>query len=289
MKDILRITNLVKNFGTVQAVNINDLSLPEGEVVGLIGKNGSGKTTLMQMIAGLLIPTKGKVEVFDLHHLNDFCKIKKDIGFVSSDIEPYKWMTIQELFKLYKEAYKTWDNEYSFNLLKRLDLDKESAIKDLSLGALAKLKLVLAISHRPKLLIIDEVTAGIDATVRQSFMGEIGEVVIESGATVLISSHIIQDIERIANRVLIMQDGKIILNRPLDYIKTNFKKVKAVFKNEIPTEVDYILCMYMEKNKNTVLMYSEDSYIEKKLTDLGAAHTEFLDWPLEDIFVQLHK
>ena len=166
------VTDLHKEFGSKRVLNGVNLQIPQGQIVGLLGLNGAGKSTLIKCLLGLLKPTSGSATVLgrDAWHLDDEQKIK--LGYVPQEITLYPWMTVRQMVEYVSAFYKTWDSKWSDELLKRWELPLNDRFGPLSVGQKQKLALVLALGHRPELLILDEATANID-TVTEQLLEEI--------------------------------------------------------------------------------------------------------------------
>ena len=166
----IEVTGLHKQFGPKAVLNGVDLQIPRGRVIGLLGLNGSGKTTLIKHLLGLLKPTSGSVTVLgrDAWHLDDEQKIK--IGYVPQEITLYPWMTVRQTVDYVSAFYRTWDTQWSDELLRRWELPLYDRLGPLSVGQKQKLALVLALGHRPELLILDEPVASLDPVARRWFL-----------------------------------------------------------------------------------------------------------------------
>lgn len=204
------IKNLTKSFATFQLGPL-DLSVPEGGIYGLIGPNGAGKTTTIDLIMGMGAANAGTVTIFGLDARRNEKAVKERIGYVSPDLSYNAWVKIGKLFGFQRQFYPTWDDEYCLELLRRFSMNLDDRITTLSLGNKTKLALVSALSHRPDLLILDEPTIGLDAVAKHQFYEEVLSLLQEENRTVLISSHSLSDLERYADYLGFIQNGKMIL------------------------------------------------------------------------------
>ena len=179
------------------------LDLVPGYVYGIVGPNGAGKTTLLRMLMGLVQPTTGLIKIFGLDHRSHEKTIKQQIGFVPEQPSLYREMNAQWFGQFSRVHYPTWSDELYNELLQRFGVDPTAASKTLSKGTRMKLNLALALAHSPRLLILDEPTSGLDPLVRKEVLNQISAVVQDEDRTVILSTHITEDIERIA-------DGRVL-------------------------------------------------------------------------------
>jgi ABC-2 type transport system ATP-binding protein len=225
---------LIKKFGRQVAVDGVDLRVPRGSVYGFLGRNGAGKTTTIKMLLGLLPFKKGTGRVFGLNSRKHGVKIRQITGYVPERHHMYGWMKIKEIVKFVSRFYPTWDHEYAESLLDRFKLPRDKKIKSLSRGMEAKVALTLALAHRPELLVLDDPTMGLDSIVRKEFLESIVQVIQEEGRTVFFSSHIIEEVERVADHVAIISEGRLKVQKPLDELKKSMKRIRLIFSDGVP-------------------------------------------------------
>jgi len=216
---VVDIRNLTRRFGSKAALDDVTFTVPQGCVFGLIGENGAGKTTLIKHILGLLKAQQGNVRVFGLDPVASPTAVLARIGYLSEQSDLPSWMTIGELMRYTRAFYPTWDQAYSETLIHDFDLESNLAIKRLSKGQRARAGLLLALSYRPDLLLLDEPSSGLDPIVRRDIVGAIIRTIADEGRTVVFSSHMLGEVERVADYVAMMKGGKIILCDRLDSIK----------------------------------------------------------------------
>ena len=210
MTTLLSVQNLTKQF-TDSRFFINDVSFEvnAGEIVALIGKNGSGKSTLIRMITGSYTVDSGQINFFGKQVTPKDTVYKNDIGVVFDAMNFPKKMTILKLEKVFQALYQNWDSNYFFNLIKQFELPAGQLVKDFSRGMSMKLIMAAALSHETKLLILDEATAGLDAASRDEIQEEIEKFVHQQQHGVLLTSHIAEDIERLATHLIFIKNGEI--------------------------------------------------------------------------------
>lgn len=190
-------------------LKIDALSMDRGFVLGLVGRNGTGKTTTIGVLTNLIYPDRGQVSVLGLPMPRAERTIKRRIGYVSENPSFYEDMTVAWTAGLVSRYYPTWDSDLSQHYLRKFDLDPRKKVKQLSKGGRVKLALMLALSHRPELLLLDEPTSGVDPVVRRELLEEIAGIIKDQERSVLFSSHITQDVEQVADYVAIIDDGRI--------------------------------------------------------------------------------
>jgi ABC-2 type transport system ATP-binding protein len=278
---------LTKRYGKKLAVNGLDLAVPTGSVFAFLGRNGAGKTTTIRMFLNLLGRTSGDIRVLGLDPAKCDQEIKRRTGYVEEGQHMYGWMKIDEIIRFCADFYPTWDSAYAEELLKALELSPGEKIKNLSRGTQAKVALLLALAHRPELLILDEPTAGLDVIVRREFIEGIIDLIQEQGRTVFFSSHLVHEVERIANWVGIVDCGRMVECMPIEELKARVKRVKLTFENDAPESVQVGGQLTYKKQARQASLTIKD-YSEKTLAEidsLGARSFNVLDLSLEDIFV----
>jgi len=188
----------------------------EGDVVGLIGRNGAGKTTLIHIAMGMLRSQKGTASVLGLNPSDDPLPIKKQIGYVSEDQILPDYLKVGEILTLYRGLFPRWDPELEHELLDRFRIRPGARIKELSKGEARQVALLCAVAHRPKLLLLDEPAGGLDPSVRREFLETSIRLLNDAGSTILFSSHYMTDVERMANRIVMLNEGRVLLDDSMD-------------------------------------------------------------------------
>lgn len=213
--ELLEIKNLYKNYGEKQVLNNITLTVPRGKIIGLLGKNGTGKTTLIKLINGLLTPTEGEI-VFEGEKIGPQSKL--NIAYLPERTYLDKSMTINETLKFFKEFYSNFDIDKAKDLLKKLDLDENQKIIRMSKGMQEKVQLVLVMSRKADLYILDEPLGGVDPATRDYILDTI-LTNFHEGASIIISTHLISDIERILDEVIFIDKGEIKLISDADELR----------------------------------------------------------------------
>ena len=226
---VIDISELTRRFGATTALASVSLSLPRGAVYGLVGANGAGKTTLIKHILGLLRAQSGSVRVFGLDPVADPVGVLSRIGYLSEENDLPAWMCVDELLRYTRAFYPAWDDVYAEELRQAFALDPRALIKSLSKGQKARTGLLIALAHRPELLVLDEPSSGLDPIVRRDILGAVIRTIAHEGRTVLFSSHLLQEVEQVADHVTMIHHGTIVLSGPLDAITAAHGSLDAAF------------------------------------------------------------
>ncbi|HTI73034.1 MAG TPA: ABC transporter ATP-binding protein [Candidatus Limnocylindria bacterium] len=220
---VIAVNELTCRFGTKVALDALSLYVPRGAVFGLVGENGAGKTTLIKHLLGLLTPAGGQVRVFGLDPIHDSPAVLARLGYLSEHRELPQWMRVDELLRFTSAFYPGWDKQYAEQLREQFHLDPAARVKTLSQGQQAKAGLVVALGHRPELLILDEPSTGLDPVVRKDILEAIIHTIGEEGRSVLFSSHLLDEIERVSDQIGMVRQGKMVLHGPLDGVKQSHR------------------------------------------------------------------
>ena len=233
----IEVNHIYKEIGDFQ---LRDLSfnVEQGTVMGFIGQNGAGKTTTIKCILNSLKLTTGNISIIGKNHAEHELDIKKNIGVVFDELHVPDTLTAIDLDKFYGNVYKRWDRSYFFNLLERLDVSKYTKVKDLSRGMKMKLSLALALSHHPKLLILDEPTSGLDPIVRDEVLDILLGFMEDESHSILFSSHITTDLEKIADTITFIHKGEIVFSESKDVLLYEYGLWKGTEEQakEIPSQ-----------------------------------------------------
>ena len=221
---VIDVSDLTRRFGATTALDSVSLSLPRGAVYGLVGANGAGKTTLIRHLLGLLRAQQGSVRVFGLDPVADPVGVLSRIGYLSEEHDLPGWMRVDELLRYTRAFYPAWDDAYAEELRQTFALDPQARIKTLSKGQKARAGLLVVLAHRPELLVLDEPSSGLDPIVRRDIVGAILRTIADEGRTVLFSSHLLEEVEQVADHVTMISLGRIVLSAPLDTIKESHSK-----------------------------------------------------------------
>jgi ABC-2 type transport system ATP-binding protein len=286
----LELHGVKKLYGQKAALDGVDLSIPSGSVVGLLGQNAAGKTTLLKTALGLVRPTSGEVKLLGEPSWTLSADAKAQIGYVPQVITLYPWMRIRQLINYTAAFYPKWNDRLVGRLLYEWDLNKEDKVGLLSVGTSQKLAIVLALGHEPKLLVLDEPAASLDPGARREFLRTLLDIAGEGERTILFSTHITSDLERVADRVAILRAGRIVYHGELDELKDSVKRLHVTADRPLPPSfwVPGAVQAKVEGNEAMVSVREvQPQVLEGIRRDYGAT-VGVQDLNLEDIFLELH-
>ncbi len=286
--------NVEKTYsGNVQAVQNLNLRVKSGNVCGLIGPNGAGKTTILRILMGLINPDRGVARVFGQPFRDAPPEERMRVGYVPQELQLRKWMTPAQLSSVMSCYYRTWDEEYAQSLANTLGIDWETPIGAHSGGQQQKIAILRALASRPDLLILDEPTAGLDPAARRTFIDLLVELLSSTtDCTILYSTHLISDLERVVEDVVFLHEGTVSIHEPLDRLKERFKKVQVVSEGGAPPEDLRIPGAVKTETSGAVVTalveLNEDSALDtlKTRSDVRVNTTPL---GLEDLFIELFQ
>ncbi len=224
---VITVRDLSVSFGNRQPVRSVSFTVPRGAVVGIVGRNGAGKTTLLQTMLGLVHPESGVATLLGdpARALTDATKAK--LGYVAQSPELFEWLKVRDQLDLYESLYPTWSSSYANTLMKRFELNPKARTRYLSMGERQRLAIVLALGHRPELLILDEPVASLDPMSRRDFLRSLFEEESNADArTILHSSHLLEDLERVVTHVIFMRDGNLQLYASVEEIEAHVRAIE---------------------------------------------------------------
>jgi ABC-2 type transport system ATP-binding protein len=222
---IIDIKNLDRQFAEKKALDNVSLQVTKGQVFGIVGENGAGKTTLIKHILGLYKAQQGSVSVFGLDPVKFPKQVLSRIGYLSEEPDLPDWMTIPQFMNYMSAFYPSWDHQYANQLIKLFDVEPNKKIKQLSKGQKARIGLCAAQAHRPDLLLLDEPSSGLDPIVRKEILTAVIRTVVDEGRTVILSSHLLDEIERVCDHLVMFSKGKVLLSEPMETVLQNHFKI----------------------------------------------------------------
>jgi ABC-2 type transport system ATP-binding protein len=205
----IKINDLQFSYGRTNVLKGVNLDVPKGSIFGFLGRNGAGKTTTIKTLLGLQKPHAGTCTISGMDSIKDSLEVRKRIGFMAEDQQMYGWMRVEQIIKWVAGFYPSWDYKFTDELIDVLRLSKKTKVKALSKGQNSSLALLLALGHRPDLVILDDPTLGLDPIARKDFLRHVIELLQSNGVTVFFSSHLLYEIEPVADHIAILDDGVI--------------------------------------------------------------------------------
>jgi len=272
---------------------LQDLSLrvPTGSIYGFLGPNGSGKTTTIRMFMGMMKPDQGEIRVLGLDVPRDMPRILARVGYVPERPHVYPALTVGEQVKYHASFFKKWDQGWAKELMDRLLLDPDRKIARMSKGETGKLLLLLALSQRPELLVLDEPTDGLDPVVRRDVLTAVLDYVGETSATVLISSHLVHELERICDWVGVLDDGRLVAEMPMQTFKNGIKRIKVAAAPAAPPDAPFTILSREQVNGigsgETWIVRGWEDPMRAYFDAAGIALRDVVDLDLEEGFVEL--
>jgi ABC-2 type transport system ATP-binding protein len=292
-KNIIETNQLTKYYGKKSRgiIDVN-LAIQEGEIFGFIGPNGSGKSTAIRTLLGFIYPTSGSAKIFGLDCIKDTAAIKKEVGYLPSEVDYYDDMKIKDLLSYSAKFYGKDCSKRIKELSDIFEVDLEKNIDSLSLGNKKKVAIIQALLHSPKLLILDEPTSGLDPLMQSRFF----EVLLEEnqkGTTIFFSSHVLSEVQRLCHKVAIIKEGQILRIEEIGKLRSKtFKKVKIAFKESI--RIEDLAIKGMEnikvKDRGIDFLYKGDVDLLIKEISQYSINNLWLEEPsLEEIFMHYYE
>jgi len=284
---IVQMRNVSKRFGKIQALDKIDLDISRGKIIGLLGANGAGKSTLLRHIIGLYLSDEGECMTFGTDARKLGPKQLGRIGYVHQEGELLEWMTIRQLVRYVSTYYENWNRELEQEYIEDFDISIKDRVGSLSPGQRQKLAILLAIGFEPELLILDEPASTLDPVARSQFLDLLQQIIQDENRTIIISSHILSDVEKVIDHTLIMQTGKIIRDCSFDSLREEFLKVTLTSINGgLPAQLPFENIIDCERSGPQAVLTVQNisqQELEAKAKDLNCK-IEIGPLPLEEIY-----
>lgn len=286
----IEVHDVVKRYRRKVALNGLRFRVPRGIVCGFLGPNGAGKTTTLRILMGSLPATSGTTRVLGLDPLKRGLELRRRVGYVSDISHIYEWMTVGEVFQFAAGVFRNWDPGECRRAAEMLSMPTARTVKQLSKGELAKLNLIVALSHRPEMLIMDEPTSGLDPLARNDFLTAVMSLARDEGTTIFFSTHILSDIERIADHLVVMKDGKAVADDSVDALRSRYTKASFLFG--APPAADLVVPGALRVRKGirewvATFETIAPAQLHDIATRIGAADVLTQPMTVEDVFVEL--
>jgi ABC-2 type transport system ATP-binding protein len=292
MSDLaIELAGVTRTFGSGArrrlALDRLSLEVAPGSVLGLVGRNGAGKTTTLRLALGLLHPDAGRIRTLGLDPVAQGLQVRTRVSLLSEESSLYPWMSVGEIVDYAGALHPRWDGERARRLLGRLGLSRRARIRELSRGTRAKVAFLIAAACRPEVLLLDDPTAGLDPLVRREVLEGIVETIPEEGGAVVYASHMIQDVERVADHVAVLDGGRLVLSGSVEELRERVRRVTAVFEGDAPVEVDLPGQLDCRAEGRTLRVVCErrNGGADAELRSMGARAIESESLDLEDILV----
>jgi ABC-2 type transport system ATP-binding protein len=288
---VIQATNVHRRFGRTKVLTGVDLCVPRGAVVGILGTNGAGKSTLIKCLLGLLRCDVGAVLTLGEDPWDFSATAKERLGYGPQEAKLYPWMKSGQIVDYTAAFYPNWDHRWAKELMTRWDVATDKRAGALSVGQLQKLSLVLALGHRPELLVLDEPVASLDPKARREFLRSLVDITEDERHTVLFSTHITSDLERIATHVAFLKDGVISFFGGLDELKEQVKRLRITATNDLPATFAVPGALRTEINGRTALVAvpQVSTPLLERLRHDWQAEVTVEDLNLEEIFLEFHN
>ncbi len=262
-----------------------------GQVIALLGKNGAGKTTLLETILGFGFPSAGEAKLWDTKATSIDGEIKQRLGFVPQQDELLAGLNGKDHLELFKAFRKTWNQQLVDRLVAEWLIPMDIAVGKMSVGQRQKLSILLAMAHEPELLILDEPVASLDPIARRQFLQQLVEIAADENRAVIFSTHIVSDVERVANEVWMLRDGELAYQGGLDELKESFVRVTLSFSQPFNQKINWANLVKQKNSGNqTLLTFSHwQPEMEQQLAQEFSAQVQVEYLGLEDIFLELNQ
>jgi len=288
MTDAIATGGLTKYYGRRAVVNSLDLRVPAGSVYGLLGRNGSGKSTTIKMLLGFVRPDRGSAHLLGEDVATLRPAVRARVAYIAEGHPFLRWMTVAEAIRFTRAFYDRWNDELLDQILDHFALPKRAKIRRLSNGQRAQVSLALAVAPDPELLILDDPTLGLDTVVRRDFLESLIQIIQREGRTILFSSHILADVERVADRIGILVDGALRVDCPTDHFKQSLRKIVAEFRDQPPPlpACDGLVSSWRVGNRLELVVVGYGTRHDRLVESLEPSSFEVLELNLEDAFIE---
>jgi ABC-2 type transport system ATP-binding protein len=291
LHEVIDLQNIAKSYRQKKVLAGATLSIPKGSVLGLLGTNGSGKTTLLKIALGLIRPDAGQSSIFTEDSWNLSANAKERIGYVPQVANLFPWLKVHHVIQYIASFYANWNDDLVERLINDWEIPREDRVGKMSVGQQQKLAILLAIAHEPEVLILDEPAASLDPLARRKFLQLIIDLAAPGERTILFSSHITSDLERVADRVAILKGGRIAYSGLLDDLKEDVKRVHVASHRMLPQHLDIPGTIHerITGSEAVLSINGLDSETIDNIKSNWDADVDVQNLNLEDIFLEMHN
>ena len=288
---IVNIQGLTRKFGEQKALENIDLQVKRGQILGIVGENGAGKTTLIKHLLGLYKAEQGSVSVFDQCPVKNPAEVLGKIGYLSEQPDLPGWMTVTQYLNYMSAFYPSWEKNYADKLIQNASVDLDKKIKNLSKGQQARVGLCAAQAHKPDLLLLDEPSSGLDPLVRKEILSAAVRTVVDEGRSVVLSSHFLDEVERICDHLVMLSQGRVVLNAPMSEVLEHHQMItisseqfKRVGESQIEQLPGYLKAAN-KRGESYISFFASDSILIPAIKLLSIDLLEKRLMTLDEIFL----
>jgi len=280
---VIQLHNVRKSFGKQPVLRGMNLTVERGQIFALLGRNGAGKTTAIRLLLGLIARDGGAISVLGRDPQQEPIQVRAEVGFLAEDQQMFGWMTVADILSFLAPFYRTWDRELAARYVKEFDLPPNQLIKHLSKGQNVRLGLVLALAHRPELVILDDPALGLDPIMRKEFNRDLIAHLQGEGTTVLYSSHLLYEVEPIADCVAILHEGVIIKQAATESLRHDVKQI-VLSAEDYAEHAAQLAPLDVQRQRGEVAVTVEDALAKNERLAADGVVTRVIDLNLDDIF-----
>ncbi len=288
MTDVIRTSRLTKYYGARRVVDGLNLRVEQGQVYGFLGRNGAGKSTTIKMLLGMVRPDSGTAELLGHDVATLSPATRERIAYIAEGHPLYNWMTIGEAVRFTQAFYSQWNHALVEQILDHFELSRKQKLRRLSNGQRAQVSLALAVAPEPELLILDDPTLGLDTVVRRDFLESLIQIIHRKGRTILFSSHILGDVERVADRIGILVDGVLRVDCPTDRFRESVKKLVLDFNGPAPDgfQCAGLVNSWQLGSQLELVLVGYDDAQRAAVESLDPKNIQVVDLNLEEAFIE---
>lgn len=280
---MISIQSVTQTFGRHKVLSDLSFAVPKGRIFAFLGRNGAGKTTTIRMMLGLLKPDRGVINVLGHDPLRDPIEVRRRVGYLAEDQRMFGWMRVSELLKFIAPFYPTWDAALAERFRDQFDLDPRARVKHLSKGQGVRLGLLLALAHRPELVILDDPALGLDPIMRKELMRDIIEHLQGRGVTVFFSSHLLYEVEPVADEVAILDQGRIVRQAETEQLREDVKRL-ILTSDDLDKIESLSGVLDLRRGGERVAVTVEHYGVAREQLDAARIVYETVDLNLDEIF-----